>query len=598
MADSVRRVLEEMVPELEDMEEKGYFSRTEIRQIIQTRQDYEYNLQRRASLKGDFVRSIDYEKTLEKLRVLRKKQRHIRGSPSISDYCIVRRTHKLYERSLRKFKGDLSLWNDWIQFCAATRSSRQMSMVLTRVMQLFPNSAAAWTYAAAWELEHNNNATSARSLMQTGIRMCKNDPSLWVEYFRMELLYAARLTARRRILGVEEAIDDATKTLLSGGVARVVYTNAVKSLPTNSRMRIKFLKVLGSLPIMNKGDLEEFIIQDILTGFPKGENNIWHDISQYLFLRARSGGSSVDEGIRTALQIFDREPSITMLEDKLKFLEECFDEASQCENVAAIEIVLTECLHAAEQVLKNDLMTDGIILRLSRAYQRVGDYKNALTILNASPSTSAIEIEKACLQSFDDAVKGDIGLFNNLVDAFLQLNGDSRSESLWLTITSLVNGSKSALLSLAKQFEKDQLASLTHPADSRRGLIAASITNNIHLNVSLEDARKFYKQILKGPLPGATFVIEVGKMEMSLMSSHDPNALSADEIRHIYKSGVDVYGSSSVALWLEYYLFEINLGKQGHAGMVHWKAKESLVDADAFVIKSNFTSRSCKLESW
>jgi U3 small nucleolar RNA-associated protein 6 len=51
-----RYLLEEMVPELEDMEKRGYFSRQEIKQIVQKRQDFEYSLKRRAALKEDYLR--------------------------------------------------------------------------------------------------------------------------------------------------------------------------------------------------------------------------------------------------------------------------------------------------------------------------------------------------------------------------------------------------------------------------------------------------------------------------------------------------------------------------------------------------------------
>lgn len=56
MADTVRYLMEEMIPELEELEKKGYFSRSEIRQIVQKRQDFEYALKRRATLKKDFLR--------------------------------------------------------------------------------------------------------------------------------------------------------------------------------------------------------------------------------------------------------------------------------------------------------------------------------------------------------------------------------------------------------------------------------------------------------------------------------------------------------------------------------------------------------------
>lgn len=594
MADSVRRILEEMVPELEDLEKKGYFSTIEIRHIIQKRQDFEYNLQRRAAVKEDFVRSIEYEKSLEKLRVLRKKQRHIQGKSM--DHSIVRRTHKLYERMLRKFKGDLSLWNDWIQFCAVTKSSRQMSSVLTRVMQLFPNSAAVWTYAAAWELEQNNNATTARSLMQTGIRMCKDNASLWVEYFRMELLYAARLGARRKILGVDDSMDDATKALLSGGVAKVVYRNAVESLPGDSGLKIKCLQVVRPLPILHKEELEDFIINDILESCSsEDDDRVWQDIPQYLFARARSDGVSLQDAIDTSMQVFPEKMSTSIAQAKMKILETFFDEATACEDVSVMDNVLGEIIGTGEEALKQNMVHEDIILRLSRAYQRVGRYHDCISLTDHQSSANCM-VEKVCLQSFDNCITGTAEPYQLLVNGFLQLGASYRTETLWFTIISLVTCSSSSLISLAEQFEKDQLASVTQPADSRRGLVAACIMNAIYLHIGIREARKFYNNVLKCPLPGATFIIEIGKLEQSV--SHATDASSADTIRQVYSSAVGIYGSSSVDLWLEYYLFELNLGKDGSPGMVHWKARESLEDADAFVIRSNFASQSADMEAW
>jgi U3 small nucleolar RNA-associated protein 6 len=44
---------------------------------------------------------------------------------------------------------------------------------------------------------------AARSLMQQGLRMCKQDEAMWAEYFRLELLYVHRLRQRRKVLGLD-----------------------------------------------------------------------------------------------------------------------------------------------------------------------------------------------------------------------------------------------------------------------------------------------------------------------------------------------------------------------------------------------------------
>lgn len=48
--------MEEMIPELEDMEKRGYFNKSEIRQIVKRRTDFEYSLKRRAAVKADYLR--------------------------------------------------------------------------------------------------------------------------------------------------------------------------------------------------------------------------------------------------------------------------------------------------------------------------------------------------------------------------------------------------------------------------------------------------------------------------------------------------------------------------------------------------------------
>jgi U3 small nucleolar RNA-associated protein 6 len=70
MADTVRQLMEAMIPELEDLESKGYFSRSEIKQIVKKRQDFEYALVRRATLKRDFLRLVEACKETAAVRLM------------------------------------------------------------------------------------------------------------------------------------------------------------------------------------------------------------------------------------------------------------------------------------------------------------------------------------------------------------------------------------------------------------------------------------------------------------------------------------------------------------------------------------------------
>lgn len=50
--------MEDMVPELEDLEERGYFKKQEIKQIVKKRTHFEYLLKRPAAVKMDFLRLL------------------------------------------------------------------------------------------------------------------------------------------------------------------------------------------------------------------------------------------------------------------------------------------------------------------------------------------------------------------------------------------------------------------------------------------------------------------------------------------------------------------------------------------------------------
>ena len=51
-----RYFLERMVPELEQLEEKGFFDKAEITELVKRRENFEYALKRRTPAKADYLR--------------------------------------------------------------------------------------------------------------------------------------------------------------------------------------------------------------------------------------------------------------------------------------------------------------------------------------------------------------------------------------------------------------------------------------------------------------------------------------------------------------------------------------------------------------
>ena len=198
----ITQAMERMRPALDDLLERGLFTRDEIDSIIARRRNDEHMFARRTVLKADFLRAIQYELQLEAKRRARKKQLGLDRS-SIGDFAGIKRVHFLFDRVLRKFGGDLDLWLRYLDFAKRTGSSKALSQIFPRMLQLHPRVPGVWVRAAAYEYEERGNVAAARTLLQRALRVNgKYSRTLWLEYFRLEFLYLQKVMARKSVLGV------------------------------------------------------------------------------------------------------------------------------------------------------------------------------------------------------------------------------------------------------------------------------------------------------------------------------------------------------------------------------------------------------------
>ncbi|KAJ5582274.1 RNA-processing protein HAT helix [Penicillium sp. DV-2018c] len=176
--DKARFFLEKSVPELKEYERKKIFTKDEISSIVKKRSDFEHKLNARGAQPVDFVRYAEYEMNLD---ALRKKR-----------------------RATRKFRGDINLWVQYIDYARKQKAHKKLSMIFTDALRLHPTSAELWVFAAKHALDDHGDMTQARSYMQRGLRFCKSARTIWVQYAKLELIYIAKLVARQRILGLDE----------------------------------------------------------------------------------------------------------------------------------------------------------------------------------------------------------------------------------------------------------------------------------------------------------------------------------------------------------------------------------------------------------
>lgn len=128
--------------------------------------------------------------------------------------------------------------------------------MLTNALRLHPTKPDLWVYAAQFALEENGDMTEARGYMQRGLRFCKNSKDLWLQHFRLELNWIAKIHARRRILGIEEdaARKEDVKVAGSEDLMLLPKLTADDIAPADDqfdKVDVTALKNLEMTPIMN-----------------------------------------------------------------------------------------------------------------------------------------------------------------------------------------------------------------------------------------------------------------------------------------------------------------------------------------------------------
>eukprot|EP00775_Hariotina_reticulata_P012876 gene12876-13002_t len=240
MADTVRYLMEEMVPELEDMVKQRYFSQQEVKQIVKRRQDFEYLLKRRAALKDDFLRVV-VDDAGRVRGILHRKLFGVRKFPNtkmvnytgrytsgrsfgkkktLADYAIVRRIHFIFERAVRKFKIDLSLWTTWLEYCRSSNSNRSpgarqlkqeivdsirrdFPLVAVKASRLaceaFPSSIDAWLRRLKIEATTLASNTQTLALVLQALKLvpaAKSEP-LWQQYSDAQMVESLEAGTRK-----------------------------------------------------------------------------------------------------------------------------------------------------------------------------------------------------------------------------------------------------------------------------------------------------------------------------------------------------------------------------------------------------------------
>ncbi|XP_045381389.1 U3 small nucleolar RNA-associated protein 6 homolog [Lemur catta] len=263
MAEIIQERLEDRLPELEQLERTGLFSRLEIKAIIKKSSHLEYRIQRRALFKDDFISYVQHEINL--LELIQKRRARIGYSFKRDEIenSIIHRVQSVFRRGSAKWKDDVQLWLTYVAFCKKWGTKTQLSKIFSAMLAIHSNKPALWIMAAKWEMEDRLSSESARQLFLRALRFHPECPKLYQEYFRMELMHVEKLRKEKQEfekanMDVENL--DYSEEILQGELARIVYKNSV-SIIKGAEFHLSLLSIAQLFEFAK--DLQKEIYDDL-----------------------------------------------------------------------------------------------------------------------------------------------------------------------------------------------------------------------------------------------------------------------------------------------------------------------------------------------
>uniref|UniRef100_A0A8D3ECZ9 UTP6 small subunit processome component n=1 Tax=Scophthalmus maximus TaxID=52904 RepID=A0A8D3ECZ9_SCOMX len=297
MAEIVQQRIEDRIPELEQLERVGLFTKKEVKSIVKRATALEYKLHRLIVNKEDFIAYIQVERHYPHIHYQFKREE--------IEFPIIHRINSIFRRATNKWKDDVQLWLSHVAFCKKWATKGQISKVFSAMLAIHPDKPALWIMAAKNELEDRNSSESARHLFLRALRFHPENKKVYQEYFRMELLHCEKLRKQKKELEMAE-MDlgeyEFSAEILSGKLAEVVYRDATGKIK-EAEFVISLLNTAAIFDFTK--ELQDSILQDLQTNYT--EESLTWDFMAKRELEAPGAGEELQTAKGRASDINRRE---------------------------------------------------------------------------------------------------------------------------------------------------------------------------------------------------------------------------------------------------------------------------------------------------
>ncbi|XP_035618637.1 U3 small nucleolar RNA-associated protein 6 homolog isoform X2 [Oncorhynchus keta] len=567
MAEIVQQRIENRIPELEQLERVGLFSKKEVKSMLKRATALEYKLHRLIITKVDFIAYIQYE--INVLELIKKRRSRIgyQFKREEIEYSIISRINNIFRRATTKWKDDVQLWLSHIAFCKKWNTKVQLSKVFSSMLAIHPEKPALWIMAAKSELEDRNLSESARHLFLRALRFHPESKKVYQEYFRMELLHAEKLRKQQKEL--EQAEMDVgeyefSPEIMSGKLAELVYRDATGKI--QGADFILSLLTIAAIFDFTK-ELQDTIIQDL-------QSKYTDDSLTWDFMAKRELEATVGEELQTAK---GRASDITRREERCC---QVYEEGLKSLNTEAMwACYVSFCLERFKRKTNVQELKEKRQERLLAVLQRAHDssmlkeefYKNWLQVLLSSgDSEQTAAVAMAATQRYRQSVDVWCLALQTMVHL-----GSGATGKLFQDALKHVNPKLQVEWSMTSQSPEETEALF------QRGLLSVVPAVSMEIKEKYLDwsyraggykkARKTFTSLQESRPFSKAFFTRMIQMEKNQETPKMSN------LRDFYERALREFGSTDDDLWLEYIREELGpSGQPENCGMIHWRAMKML----------------------
>ncbi|NXK95929.1 UTP6 protein, partial [Formicarius rufipectus] len=582
MAERVEQRLEDRIPELEQLERVGLFTRAETRAVFRKASALEYKIQRRALRKEDFIKYIQYEINL--LELIKKRRARIGYSfkKDEIEHSILHRVHSLFNRATGKWKDDVQLWLSHVAFCKQWNAKHQLSKVFSTMLAVHSNKPALWIMAAKWEMETQLSSESARHLFLRALRFHPECPKLYQEYFRMELMNAEK--QRKEKKEFEKAKMDLgefnySDEILNGEMARIVYRDATQKIKG-----VEFqLAVLSIAKLFDfTQDLQKEILENLQGSFA-GDPLMWDHLA-----RRMPEPGMPEPGMPQPSERRPKQRKVAALACREQRCCAVFDEAVRAVPTEDMwKCYITFCLERYKRKTNSEELKQKRLERTLSVFNRAHEssllpealYKQWLQLLlESSLSEKAVEVAEAATSRFSLSVD----MWQMRLQVLIQLQREEVTQCFEEAVKHIKSKGSLPLWTLWVEWSEGANSKEDTQALYQRSLHATTPAESVTMkemyldwtyrNGGYKKVKRAFASLCENRPFSLDFfrkMIQIEKEQESCKMLH---------LREYYERALREFGSTDTDLWLDYIKEELShpQGKPENCGSIHWRAMKML----------------------